>query len=594
MLSIRKSTRTVILALFIKATLFFFFSTVALASTITLAWDRPDGATVAGYNIYYGLSGTSYKGSPRKTTNSPDQTQFDIANLEPGKTYVFSATSHDGNGNESGFSEAITYQVPLSQNDEQFTITASAGNGGSIEPAGNTVVSYGGSVTYAISPAAGHEISDVIVNGSSVGRVDRYTISSVTSENTINAIFSEIYAPEYPEPPEPPEEYFSGSGTIEDPFLVFDSEQLDRVRELPDNHFKLKDDIDLGDFESFVPIGSFKSPFTGSFDGNGHIIKNLVIDESYSDYVGLFAFLEGAIIKNTGIDNANVFGVDYVGILAGYVVNSTISETYVTGFVSGQHFVGGLVGSMEADSMALISDSYADCNVDGIADVGGLVGNLGLIATIESAYAVGDVQGATDIGGLVGWNNRDLHDNVTNSFWDAQIGPDESKGGTGKTTAEMMQQTTFTNWDFKATWAISGGNAYPYLQWQHEMDNLPVSLVLDGNNQALDIVFDTKIIGTGAKETINIAPDINVSFAAGDGDRVNLPHNMAHYEITSMGNQIFFSDVAANKVVTIIVTGTSTVGFADGDTATLEMVFSSGGPPQVQLGGVVVGSVPLE
>jgi len=350
----------------------------------------------------------------------------------------------------------------------------------------------------------------------------------------------------------------------------------------------------LGDFESFVPIGSFKSPFTGSFDGNGHVIKNLVIDESYRDYVGLFAFLEGAIIKNTGIENGDVFGRDYVGILAGLVIDATISETYVTGFVSGQHFVGGLVGFMEADSMAVISDSYADSNVDGSTDVGGLVGNLGLIATIENAYAVGTVQGNTDIGGLVGWNNRDLHDNVTNSFWDAQIGPDESKGGTGTTTAEMMQQTTFTNWDFKATWAISGSNAYSYLQWQHEMDDLPVSLVLDGNNQALDIVFDTKIIGTGAKETINIAPDINVSFTAGDGDRANLPHNIAHYEITSMGNQIFFSDVDANKVVTIIVTGTSTVGFADGNTATLEMVFSSGGPPQVQLGGVVVGSVPLE
>jgi hypothetical protein len=458
MLSI--SSRTIILALLIKMTLFLFFSTTALASTVTLAWDRPAGDAVSGYNIYYGLSGTSYKGSPRKTTNSPDQTQVDIADLEPGETYAFSATSHDGKGNESGFSEEITYQVPLTQNDEQFTITASAGNGGSIEPAGNTVVSYGGSVTYAISPDFGHEISDVTVNGLSVGPVDSYTISSVTSDNLINATFSEI------DTPEPPQEYFSGSGTIEDPFLIFDSEQLDRVRELPDNHFKLEHDIDLGDFENFVPIGSFKSPFTGSFDGNGHIIKNLVIDESYKDYVGVFACLEGAIIKNTGFENAEVSGKDYVGILAGYVIDSTISEIYVTGFVSGQHFVGGLVGSMEADSMALISDSYANCNVEGSADVGGLVGNLGLIAEIENAYAAGNVQGATDIGGLVGWNDRSLYDNVTNSFWDTQIGPDESKGGTGKTTADMMQQSTFTKWDFDSIWTIDEGRTYPKLKWQ--------------------------------------------------------------------------------------------------------------------------------
>jgi len=186
---IKRSTQAAILALFITIFLFFFFLTGAHAATVTLAWDRPDGDAVAGYNIYYGPPGTNYKSNPRKTINSPDQTQVDITNLEPGETYAFSATSHDGNGNKSEFSEEITHKVPESEDEEQFTISASAGSGGTIEPAGDTVVSYGGSVSYAIQPDNDYEIADVTVNGSSVGAVGKYTLSNVSANSTITASF---------------------------------------------------------------------------------------------------------------------------------------------------------------------------------------------------------------------------------------------------------------------------------------------------------------------------------------------------------------------------------------------------------------------
>jgi len=43
-----------------------------------------------------------------------------------------------------------------------------------------------------------------------------------------------------------------------------------------------------------------------------------------------------------------------------------------------------------------------------------------------------------------------------------------SDGGTGKTTAEMKQQATFTDWDFDTIWRIndSDNNGYPFLSWQ--------------------------------------------------------------------------------------------------------------------------------
>lgn len=71
----------------------------------------------------------------------------------------------------------------------QFTITASAGMGGSINPSGTVIVDYGGNQTFSISPNVGYRIVDVLVNNTSVGALSTYTISSVTGDTTITAIF---------------------------------------------------------------------------------------------------------------------------------------------------------------------------------------------------------------------------------------------------------------------------------------------------------------------------------------------------------------------------------------------------------------------
>jgi cysteine-rich repeat protein len=56
---------------------------------------------------------------------------------------------------------------------------------------------------------------------------------------------------------------------------------------------------------------------------------------------------------------------------------------------------------------------------------------------------------------------------VLNSFWDIQTsGRSASAGGTGKTTAQMMQQATYSEWDFTNTWTITEEVTYPQLQWQ--------------------------------------------------------------------------------------------------------------------------------
>ncbi|WP_148277650.1 InlB B-repeat-containing protein [Methanoregula formicica] len=76
-----------------------------------------------------------------------------------------------------------------------LTVTASAGTGGSISPAGENTVPYGGSLTFTVTPAAGYEIEDVKVDGSSIGAVSSKTISSITADHTISATFSKNLPP---------------------------------------------------------------------------------------------------------------------------------------------------------------------------------------------------------------------------------------------------------------------------------------------------------------------------------------------------------------------------------------------------------------
>jgi PKD repeat protein len=77
-----------------------------------------------------------------------------------------------------------------------YTITASAGNGGTISNAGSTTVNCGEDITYTITPDEGYMISDVLVDGQSIGSVSSYPFTNVVSDHTISATFELIPAGE--------------------------------------------------------------------------------------------------------------------------------------------------------------------------------------------------------------------------------------------------------------------------------------------------------------------------------------------------------------------------------------------------------------
>src|SRR4030042_1235854 len=245
--------------------------------------------------------------------------------------------------------------------------------------------------------------------------------------------------------------FAGGNGTAEDPYQIADWWHLDNVRNYLSSHFiviKNLDSSSIGYTElasptasgerGWQPIGNTTSDnnkFAGSFDGQGYEICDLFIDRSGESDVGLFGvIMEAGVIQNVGVVRANVTGNDDVGGLVGKN-EGTLNTSYSAGSVTGDDFVGGLVGKNEGTA----SNSSSSSSVTGDTRIGGLVGQNS--ATVSDSYAAGSVTGYDDVGGLVGWNDGTVND----SFWDTQAsGQGSSAGGTGKTTAQMMDIDTFS------------------------------------------------------------------------------------------------------------------------------------------------------
>ncbi|MDE0320792.1 MAG: hypothetical protein OXI97_13030, partial [Acidimicrobiaceae bacterium] len=172
--------------------------------------------------------------------------------------------------------------------------------------------------------------------------------------------------------------------------------------------------------------------FTAVFEGNGHTIANLYINDDWRLLVGLFGAVgPGAHVRNLGLTAPNadsrVLGSYLVGALAGYVEGASISGVWSEVDVSGDRDVGGLIGG--AANWSSVVESYASGDVVGSnEDVGGLIGKL-QFTRVAAVYATGDVDGGQDVGGLAG---SSWLDTVTATYASGSVtvtGPPAFSGG---------------------------------------------------------------------------------------------------------------------------------------------------------------------
>ncbi len=282
----------------------------------------------------------------------------------------------------------------------------------------------------------------------------------------------------------------AGNGSEQNPFEIASFENLTWVAVDTNNwdkHYIQTAEIRAAEtwnsskwlFGGWMPIGKESKAFTGSYNGQGHTIDSLYISRSAGSYQGLFGYTSGNTIRNLGITNANIKAKNRVGVLIGFASGTTVEHCFSTGSVSGSEYVGGLIG---LNYLNQVSNCYSLANAAGTSKVGGLVGRHEN-ATLTNCYSTGSVGNGEYSGGLVG---RSYNATAENCFWDTETsGKTTSQGGTGKTTAEMKTQSTFTavGWDFSNIWAMGTtyNAGYPYLQWQ--LPRLPVITISFSNSQ---------------------------------------------------------------------------------------------------------------
>jgi len=163
--------------------------------------------------------------------------------------------------------------------------------------------------------------------------------------------------------------------------------------------------------KGWQPIAGRDDPFIGSFDGQTHEIRNLLIKRSGEDWVGLFGCIgKGGTIENVRLENVVMVGHSCVGGIAGQVYGGTVKSCRSAGSVAGDSDVGGVVGVNSLGGT--MQDTYSTCSVSGHHAVGGLVGATHT-ATVSNSYSTGSVTGESAVGGLVGLNLGTVSDSYS-------------------------------------------------------------------------------------------------------------------------------------------------------------------------------------
>ena len=224
----------------------------------------------------------------------------------------------------------------------------------------------------------------------------------------------------------------TGSGTKNDPYQIGTAEGLKWFRDKVNNAknaanniedtkicAELTKDIDLSG-EAWTPIGiggafyAGTPPYSGTFDGKGHTIKNLSIDSS-AHYVGLFGYVYGGTIRNLTV-SGSVKGSEHTGGIAGAANGGTFENCANQCAVQGGT-TGGIIGFATEEGTLIVRDCY---NVGSITtttgnSVGGIIGQcINTSGTIRNCYNAGTVTGTASVGAIIG---NPLIDKIYNCYY---------------------------------------------------------------------------------------------------------------------------------------------------------------------------------
>ena len=242
----------------------------------------------------------------------------------------------------------------------------------------------------------------------------------------------------------------SGEGASANAVLVND---IVVNKDVLDEEGNLNGDLDDNNFIQWTPIGAEESEiyFLGTFDGNGHTISGLYFFDESCGTAGLIANCYEAIIKNVGVIDSYLHGDFDVGGILGYSDGSSsisncfntstiiasdgcaggicgynggclINNCFNTGKISGDHYVGAIVGQKDH----VIRNCYylSGCATDGAGTIQNGVGSEELDNTVEDAEGLNSATTGEFKSGYVAYALNGYSSNEEDVIYFQRIGKD--------------------------------------------------------------------------------------------------------------------------------------------------------------------------
>jgi filamentous hemagglutinin family protein len=338
-------------------------------------------------------------------------------------------------------------------------------------------------------------------------------------------------------------EYGNTSGTV----TVNTAHQLEMINENLGGTYVQGANIDLTSTGNgsdvwgsagFVPI-ALTSTFTGSYNGSSYIINNLFINQpNTTSNTGLFAYSTGAL-SNISLTNVNVTGGNWTGGILGNMGGGTLTNSYVSGQVTGNYSngggggygIGGIVGEVHGGT---ISNSYSLANVSTSTNnesIGSFVGYSS--GTISNSYSTGSV---TLVGGGSGGAFGNGGGTFTNDYYDTSTSNTSGGAGTGETTAWLSNPANLSTFNFTSTWYSNG--TLPILRMEastnivnaHQLEligaNPSGSYILDSNINASNTTTASDVWGGLGFAPIGNLTNFFTGSLNGNGHTIN---NLSNY-----------------------------------------------------------------
>lgn len=163
--------------------------------------------------------------------------------------------------------------------------------------------------------------------------------------------------------------------------------------------------LNEGEFTQWTPIGTEGNPFKGSFNGNGHTITGIYIENAQGTMQGLFGAVDGGTVYNVTVKDSYISASAHAGAVAGYLTGKGIVSSCHgdNNSIYTKDRSGGIVGWVnDSDVCNCSADGYCYSN----RCSGGIVGDIYSAARLYNCYSAVTVEGQELVGGISGGTTR--------------------------------------------------------------------------------------------------------------------------------------------------------------------------------------------